>query len=453
MKPFRYKLLALVTCAALLMPGLHIQARAASYTDIPNNWAYDSILRCADCGWMIGVSDTKFAPKQSMTRAMFVTVLARVSGADLSQYTGTAFADVPAGTWYSAGVSWAAANGIVNGVSPTAFQPNRAITRQEIAVIFVRYSNYIGRILPRVRDGKLFADARQCADFALDAVYTLYRSGVVNGVPGNKFNPLANASRAECAVMLCNYFDAVSASVPDAQRVPLIAHRGYSAWAPENTLPAFELAAQMGYAYVETDVQFTKDGVPVLLHDGTIDRTSNGRGAVSSYTYEQLQQFDFGNAEFPAVIPTYAEYLAVCAQSGMTPVVELKSQCSTAQIKQLVSIANEYGITGNIIWISFYSGNLTEVARQLPYATLAFLTNNLSNQAIGTANALKNGKNTVYISAKYSNVTDAQRASCLRSNLPLMVWTVDDIPKAVKWANSSSRFITTNAILEEQLYP
>ncbi len=454
MKPFRNKLLALVMSAALLAPCLHMQAQAAgAFTDVPNNWAHDSIVRCADAGWMYGVGGTKFSPNSGMTRAMFVTVLARLNGAELSAYTGTAFSDVPTGTWYSAAVQWAAANGIVNGVSPTAFQPNRAITRQEIAVMFVRYSNYIGHVLPRVRAGKMFADTNQCADFALDAVYTLYCSGVVNGVPGNKFNPRANASRAECAVMLCNYFDAVSAQTPDAQRVPLIAHRGYSARGPENTLPAFALAAQMGYAYAETDVLFTKDSVPVCLHDETIDRTSNGSGAVNSYTYEQLQQFDFGNAEFPAVIPTYAEYLDLCARSGMTPVVELKSQFNDAQIEQLVSIANEYGITGNILWISFYSADLVKLSQQLPGATLAFLPNKVSDQAIQTAKSLQNGKNTVYLSVYHGGLTAERCASFLRSNVPLMVWTVDDISTAVKWANSSCQFITTNAILEEQLYP
>lgn len=63
-------------------------------------------------------------------------------------------------------------------------------------------------------------------------------------------------------------------------------HRGYSKDAPENTIPAYIMSKQKGFNYVECDVAFTKDGVAVLLHDSTIDRTSNGSGSISSMTYE-----------------------------------------------------------------------------------------------------------------------------------------------------------------------
>ena len=63
-------------------------------------------------------------------------------------------------------------------------------------------------------------------------------------------------------------------------------HRGYSTVAPENTLPAYKLSKKMGFDYVETDVCFTSDNIPVLLHDGTIDRTSNGSGDIDNMTFE-----------------------------------------------------------------------------------------------------------------------------------------------------------------------
>ena len=85
-----------------------------------------------------------------------------------------------------------------------------------------------------------------------------------------------------------------------------IAHRGLSAEAPENTLPAFRLAKEQGFSSVETDIRFTKDGVPVCLHDGSIDRTSNGSGEVADMTLEELRQYDFGawkGEDFAAVDP------------------------------------------------------------------------------------------------------------------------------------------------------
>lgn len=74
----------------------------------------------------------------------------------------------------------------------------------------------------------------------------------------------------------------------------VIAHRGASAYAPENTFAAFELALQMGAPALETDVQVTCDGVLVLLHDSRVDRTTNGQGAVSALTYAQVAALDAG---------------------------------------------------------------------------------------------------------------------------------------------------------------
>ena len=104
-------------------------------------------------------------------------------------------------------------------------------------------------------------------------------------------------------------------------------HRGFNTKAPENTLPAYRLSRLSGFKYVETDVRFTLDGIPVLLHDETIDRTSNGSGKVGEYTFDQIRSFDFGNwksSEFKGtVIPTLDEFLGLCARIGLEPNIEL----------------------------------------------------------------------------------------------------------------------------------
>ena len=73
----------------------------------------------------------------------------------------------------------------------------------------------------------------------------------------------------------------------------LVSHRGYNAIAPENTMSAFQKAYEYGYKYVETDITFTADGVPVLLHDDSIDRTSNGSGKIASLTYAVIQDISY----------------------------------------------------------------------------------------------------------------------------------------------------------------
>ena len=74
----------------------------------------------------------------------------------------------------------------------------------------------------------------------------------------------------------------------------IYAHRGASKYAPENTLPAFNLAYEQKADGIETDVQLTKDNIPVLIHDDTVNRTTNGKGFVHEYTYEQLRELDAG---------------------------------------------------------------------------------------------------------------------------------------------------------------
>jgi len=105
------------------------------------------------------------------------------------------------------------------------------------------------------------------------------------------------------------------------------AHRGASGYAPENTLPAFALAVEQGADGVELDIQLTKDGQIVVIHDETIDRVSNGSGWVKDYTLSQLKKFNF-NKTFPeygfVTIPTLEEVYDLLKDTGLTVNVELK---------------------------------------------------------------------------------------------------------------------------------
>jgi len=106
------------------------------------------------------------------------------------------------------------------------------------------------------------------------------------------------------------------------------AHRGASGYAPENTLPAFELARDQGADGVELDVQLTADDELVVIHDETVNRTTNGTGWVKDYTLAGLKALDasMGSEEFAGVtIPTLAEVFDVLADSGLTINIELKN--------------------------------------------------------------------------------------------------------------------------------
>ena len=108
----------------------------------------------------------------------------------------------------------------------------------------------------------------------------------------------------------------------------IFAHRGASGYAPENTLEAFALAMEMGADGIELDVQLTKDGEVVVIHDEVIDRVSNGKGLVKDYTLVQLRKFSFDNhmeGYENISIPTLKEVLELVKASKMEVNIELKT--------------------------------------------------------------------------------------------------------------------------------
>lgn len=156
------------------------------------------------------------------------------------------------------------------------------------------------------------------------------------------------------------------------------AHRGASADAPENTLEAFRLAAELGADGVELDVHLTADGEVVVIHDDTIDRTSNGSGAVSSMTFAELRQFDYSNnmrGYKGCKIPTLREVYELLAPTGLHVNVELKAGAlpEPELIEQLAQLEAEFGMEDRIIYSSFNHYSLLMLKEQLPHAKTAIL--------------------------------------------------------------------------------
>lgn len=211
--------------------------------------------------------------------------------------------------------------------------------------------------------------------------------------------------------------------------VRAVAHRGYSTVAPENTLPAYRLAKENGFFYVETDVSFTSDGVAVLLHDSTIDRTSNGSGNIGSLTYAQVRTYDFGSWKSSdyagTLIPSFEEFIALCRDIGLHPYIELKSNGSytEAQIQALVDTVKAYGMKEKVTWISFSATFLEYVKNYDSTARLGYVVSSVSASTITTAQNLLTGSNEVFVDS--GQYTDAACTLCINGNLPMEVWTVN----------------------------
>ena len=127
---------------------------------------------------------------------------------------------------------------------------------------------------------------------------------------------------------------------PEFMRFNLISHRGESVNYPENTIVAFQAALDNGLLIQEGDVRMTSDNIPVLLHDSTIDRTSNGSGAISSMTYATVSQYDFGswkNSTFTGTkIPTLEEFLYWCKEHNCLAELDLAERNFTTEQKRII---------------------------------------------------------------------------------------------------------------------
>ena len=149
------------------------------------------------------MTPTTFVPTGDVTRAQFVKMLARLQGADVSEYRSAGFEDVPADAWYAPYVNWAAANGIVYGISSTEFAPNADISRQDMAVMLDRYAQQSGIVLGTDNAAVTFTDEADIAAYALPAVQALHRAGVINGMPDGSFRPYDTATREQACAVLC----------------------------------------------------------------------------------------------------------------------------------------------------------------------------------------------------------------------------------------------------------
>lgn len=222
--------------------------------------------------------------------------------------------------------------------------------------------------------------------------------------------------------------------------VRCVAHRGDAINAPENTMSAYRQAVRSGYQYMESDVHFTADGVPVMLHDDTIDRTSNGSGNVSDYTLAQLKELDFGswksNMYVGEKIPTFMEMLAFCRNTGIIPLIELKGQ-TQAQVAVLVDYVEQYGLLNTVHWVSFNATCLEYVRGLYADANLCHVQRTTTTASAATVAGWKTGNNEVGILC-YNNATEASADICREAGVYMMAMaeTATDVltaPTYVTW--------------------
>lgn len=163
-------------------------------------WAVDAIAHSYARGYFKGEGEGRFAPERAITRGEFVSILGRMAGASTSN-TATAFGDVPSGAYYAGYVAWAQSKGIVAGVSQGRFEPNRTITREEMAVMLNKFLASQNKSYAATGYGN-FSDGGSIAGWAKDSVDKMTRQGLLSGMGNGDFAPKANFSRAQAAQVL-----------------------------------------------------------------------------------------------------------------------------------------------------------------------------------------------------------------------------------------------------------
>ena len=177
------------------------------FTDVnEGDWFYDVVLYAYDNGLMTGVSATEFAPNQTTTRGMIVSMLARLEGVTSAEDAG--FADVAANDWYATAVNWAASVGVVNGYEDDTFRPNAPITREQMAAILYNYADYKGYDVSARADLSDYADAASISSWAEDVLAWANAEGLINGMTATTIDPQGATTRAQTAAMFERFLTA-----------------------------------------------------------------------------------------------------------------------------------------------------------------------------------------------------------------------------------------------------
>lgn len=275
--------------------------------------------------------------------------------------------------------------------------------------------------------------------------------GNVNNAIGN-----ANTKINELNQWVANNGDTMSLNTKIGQiknhifydgKVKLIGHRGFSGYAPENTIPSFRLCGSNDFWGAETDIRETSDGKFVLMHDDTVDRMTNGTGAVASKTLAQIKSLtiDAGNlveATSSLKIPTLEEYLQICKKCSLVPVIEIKSITS---IEAFLNILKAYQMVESCLLICF-DKPILESIRALNYKIeLAYLSNTMTTAEIEYCKS-----NNFHINVTYSACTEALVKEAHSNGVLVGVWTIDSLSDIHNAMDIGVDFITTNRYIRRE---
>lgn len=217
----------------------------------------------------------------------------------------------------------------------------------------------------------------------------------------------------------------------------IFAHRGASGEAPENTLTAFERAVEAGADGVECDVHLSRDGVPVVIHDDTVDRTTDGRGPVQHHTLAALRALDagawFGDGRFRgARVPTLAEVLHLLVPTGLALNVELKTEghLYPGLVDTVAELLRRSGMAARSVVSSFSLDTLRELRVVAPELAGAAVLHRRADTAAALARAGAEGLRALHVPG--ATCSPELVAACRAAGLAVCAWTVNAPAEATR---------------------
>lgn len=228
----------------------------------------------------------------------------------------------------------------------------------------------------------------------------------------------------------------------------IIAHRGASTYAPENTLAAFQKALDQEVDGIELDVRLTKDNVPVICHDATVNRTSNGKGFIHNMTVDQLKKFDFGlsfSKKFKGErIPTLEEALTLIGDAPITLHIEIKNGPVIPENleQKIVEFVYEYGFEDRVVYSSFDHHSLQRLTEIDPRANIGLLFHiNLIHLFDYVENT---GLRVHSIHPNHFYVTEEMIEEAYKRNIEVNVYTVNNKAMALNYKKMGIDGLITN---------
>ncbi|WP_418037904.1 glycerophosphodiester phosphodiesterase [Paenibacillus xylanilyticus] len=222
--------------------------------------------------------------------------------------------------------------------------------------------------------------------------------------------------------------------------IQAVAHRGYPKKYPENTLSSFLKAVELGFTHLELDVHLSQDGIPVVIHDHTVDRMTNGTGRVADYTVSELQSFHIKQDEH---IPTLEEVLrALKGKIGLNIELKQMGTCYPQLEEKVLELIKEFSMLDQVVITSFDFDALERIRQLSSEVRIGLITFGCSKAILDWSVEM----GATFLSMHYAFVTEHYIHRCQELGIQLMAWTINETSVMKKFQDYPSVWVCTDEL-------